>query len=144
MRVSFKTFKQKLIKLSITTSMMMASGFMILSTPMRAYAATTNVTPTAKVSFTFDDGLSSASTQAAPTLAKYGFTGTDYVITGCVGMTTAPNTCHANNDATYMSWAQVQALRRPSTDCGHPLSGLRRLRGSARAVRASRCPCGVR
>ena len=70
--------------------------------------------PTAKVSFTFDDGLASAATQAAPTLAKYGLTGTDYIITGCVGMTTTPNTCRANTGAPYMSWAQIQALQNTS------------------------------
>jgi len=71
----------------------------------------TNAAPAAKISFTFDDGLNSAYTQAAPTLAKYGLTGTDYVITGCVGMTTVGNTCRANPDTTYMTWAQVQALQ---------------------------------
>jgi peptidoglycan/xylan/chitin deacetylase (PgdA/CDA1 family) len=68
-------------------------------------------TPAARVSFTFDDGLASAMSQAAPTLAKYGFTGTDYVITNCVGMATAPNTCHANTDATYMTWDQITQLK---------------------------------
>jgi peptidoglycan/xylan/chitin deacetylase (PgdA/CDA1 family) len=79
--------------------------------PLNAAAATQNLTPTARVSFTFDDSLASAYTTAAPTLQKYGFVGTDYVITGCVGMTQAPNTCHANNDAVYMSWAQVTGLK---------------------------------
>lgn len=79
--------------------------------PFQAFALTTNVSPEAKVSFTFDDGLHSAYAQAAPTLSKYGLVGTDYVISGCVGMTTAPNTCHANTDATYMSWDQVVALQ---------------------------------
>ena len=114
MGVSFKTFKNRLIKSAITSSMLTASVFMVLSTPLHALAATTNITPTAKISFTFDDGLASASTQAAPTLAKYGFSATDYVITGCVGMSTAPNTCHANTDATYLTWAQVQALQNTS------------------------------
>ena len=75
-------------------------------------AATVNpITAQPRISFTFDDGLASAYSQAAPTLAKYGLSGTDYTITGCVGMTKAPNTCRANPDATYMSWAQVQALQ---------------------------------
>ncbi|HSX44981.1 MAG TPA: discoidin domain-containing protein [Candidatus Saccharimonadales bacterium] len=78
---------------------------------MQAYAATINTSPAAKVSFTFDDGLTSAATQAAPTLQKYGLTATDYVITGCVGMTTAPNTCHANTDASYMTWDQINQLK---------------------------------
>jgi len=79
--------------------------------PPKAAAATTSIAPTAKISFTFDDGLNSAVATAAPTLAKYGFTGTDYVITNCVGMTTVPNTCLANQDAAYMTWAQVQSLQ---------------------------------
>lgn len=80
--------------------------------PMTARAASVaNPAPTAKISFTFDDGLASAYTNAAPILKKYGLTGTDYVITGCVGMTTAPNTCHANTEAKYMSWTQVTSLQ---------------------------------
>lgn len=73
--------------------------------------AVSSATPTAKVSFTFDDGYTSALTQAAPVLQKYGFQGTNYVITDCVGMTTAPNTCHADSDATYMTWDQISQLR---------------------------------
>lgn len=66
---------------------------------------------TAKVTFTFDDARVSSYTNAAPTLAKYGLKGTNYVTTGCVGMTTTPNTCHAANDVKYMTWAQVKALQ---------------------------------
>lgn len=65
----------------------------------------------AKISFTFDDGLSSTYTQAAPTLAKYGLTATNYVTTGCVGMTKAPNKCAADTNATYMTWQQIVALQ---------------------------------
>ncbi|HSX08300.1 MAG TPA: polysaccharide deacetylase family protein [Candidatus Saccharimonadales bacterium] len=82
--------------------------------PIAVHAATTTVSnpaPSAKVSFTFDDGLASAYTQAAPTLAKYGLSGTNYIITNCVGMVTAPNTCRANTTLPYMSWTQVQALQ---------------------------------
>ena len=64
--------------------------------------------PVGKVSLTFDDGLQSAYTNAAPILQTYGLTGTDYVPTGCVG---SVGTCPANPDATYMNWAQVQALQ---------------------------------
>lgn len=77
----------------------------------QASAAVTNPTGTAKVSFTFDDGLQSSYTLAAPTLKKYGFTATNFVTTGCIGMTTIPNTCRANTDARYMTWAQVKALQ---------------------------------
>lgn len=69
------------------------------------------VSSSAKISFTFDDGLETALTQAAPTLAQYGLSGTDYIITGCVGMATQPNTCRANTKTTYMSWDQVVRLQ---------------------------------
>ncbi|MBX4197357.1 polysaccharide deacetylase family protein [Candidatus Saccharibacteria bacterium] len=82
-----------------------------IAMPLQSLAASAPINTGAKVSFTFDDSLASAYTQAAPTLAKYGFTGTNYAISGCVGMTTAPNTCHANNDAVYMSWDQLTALQ---------------------------------
>lgn len=80
-------------------------------TSKRAEALVSNASAEPKVSFTFDDGLTSSLTQAAPTLQKYGFTGTNYVSTGCVGMTTAPNTCQANTAATYMDWSQIAQLQ---------------------------------
>jgi peptidoglycan/xylan/chitin deacetylase (PgdA/CDA1 family) len=70
-----------------------------------------NPAPAALVSFTFDDGDRSAYTQAAPTLAKHGLTGTNYVIPACVGMTTVPNTCRADTGVPYLTWAEVRALR---------------------------------
>ena len=65
----------------------------------------------AKVTFSFDDGAASSYTYAAPTLAKYGLSGTNFVTTGCVGMTTVPNTCRADQDVKYMTWDQVKALQ---------------------------------
>ena len=56
-------------------------------------------------------GALSSLTQAAPTLKKYGLTGTNYVITDCVGMTTVPNTCRANTDVPYMTWDQILQLQ---------------------------------
>ncbi len=79
--------------------------------PLQAFATVSQPAAAANISFTFDDGLNSALTQAAPALAAHGLTGTDYVITGCVGMTTAPNTCAADNDMTYMTWDQVTQLQ---------------------------------
>ncbi len=111
MHVSMKFIRQSLSRAAVTVGVTLSVGAMTLGPSLRAFAATTNITPTAKVSFTFDDGLTSAYTQAAPTLAKYGFTGTNYVISGCVGMTTTPNTCHANTAATYMDWTQIKALQ---------------------------------
>ncbi|MCA9346427.1 polysaccharide deacetylase family protein [Candidatus Saccharibacteria bacterium] len=81
-----------------------------LSGFIKAQAIATNaVVP--KISFTFDDGYSSVLSQAAPTLASYGYTGTSFVITGCVGMTTAPNTCAADTDKTYMTWDQILSVK---------------------------------
>lgn len=74
-------------------------------------AATQNPTAAARVSFTFDDGYASVYSIAVPTLSKYGLTGTSYIVTHCVGMTTVPNTCGAETDKRYMTWAQVQALQ---------------------------------
>jgi peptidoglycan/xylan/chitin deacetylase (PgdA/CDA1 family) len=79
--------------------------------PTAANAAVENPAPAPLVSFTFDDGMASALTQAAPTLQKYGLTGTNYIITNCVGMTTVPNTCRANTDVPYMTWAQITTLQ---------------------------------
>lgn len=99
-------------KISTVTVLATAALTISLSVfPGISAALVANPTPTAKVSFTFDDGQASSYTQAAPTLAKYGLTGTNYVITGCVGMTTVPNTCRANQDVSYMSWTQIQALQ---------------------------------
>lgn len=62
------------------------------------------------ISFTFDDGMTNAYTLAAPALQKYGYSGTDYVVPDCVGMSTAPNTCKADPSHTYMTWDQVKGL----------------------------------
>lgn len=102
-------------KLLLTLVMLVLSAFAVTTT--HALAATTfangvtNPTPAAQISFTFDDGLTSTLTAAAPAMAKYGIKGTTYVITGCVGMTKVNNTCHANTSTTYMSWAQIQSLK---------------------------------
>jgi peptidoglycan/xylan/chitin deacetylase (PgdA/CDA1 family) len=82
-----------------------------LLSPTAASAAVDNPAATPLVSFTFDDGGQSALTQAAPTLQKYGLTGTNYVITNCVGMTAVPNTCRANTDIPYMPWDQITQLQ---------------------------------
>ncbi len=107
----FTTFLKNTKKLSAlaVVSVFVLSVFYPLSA--HAQVASINATPSAKISFTFDDGLDSAFTQAAPILAKYGLTGTDYVITGCVGMTQKGNTCHANTDAQYMTWDQISGLQ---------------------------------
>lgn len=90
----------------------------VTSTAQAALAVALNPTPSAKISITFDEGYNSTATQAAPTLAKYGLTATVYVTTGCVGMTTIPNTCHANNYASYISWAQISQLKNAGWEIG--------------------------
>src|SRR5687767_2230014 len=89
----------------------MVFALVSLGMPMRANAAVTNPTPAAKVSFTFDDGFASTYTQAAPTLAKYDLSGTSYVITGCVGMTSVPNNCRADKNTRYLTWDQINQLK---------------------------------
>lgn len=102
---SYKTLLPRMLAVIIVT------GLLFTLAPIQALAATTNISPAAKVSFTFDDGVASSYTQAAPTLAKYGLGGTVYVSTGCVGMTQVPNTCRANTDTPYMTWEQLTQLR---------------------------------
>src|SRR3989344_662475 len=102
--------KQKLVKSCVISLAIFYGSFFAFGVPLRAYAAT-DLTPAAKVTFTFDDGLNSSLTQAAPTLAKYGFAGVNYVTTGCIGMTTVPNTCGADEDEAYMTWDQVVQLQ---------------------------------
>lgn len=79
----------------------------IMLAPLHAWAASGSQ-PQAKVSFTFDDGLASALNKAAPTLAKYGYTGTSYAISGCVQTS---GTCPADPDAKYMTWNQLTNLK---------------------------------
>jgi peptidoglycan/xylan/chitin deacetylase (PgdA/CDA1 family) len=95
----------------MTVGLAVAALSAALLTPGVANAAVDNPAPQPLVSFTFDDGMTSAIDQAAPTLKKYGLTGTSYVITGCVGMTAVPNTCRAGTDVPYMTWAQVNQLK---------------------------------
>lgn len=84
---------------------------MALPLPAAAVVAPHNVEPFAKVSFTFDDGLANTLTEAAPTLAAHGLTGTSFATTDCIGMTAVPNTCAADPDVSYMSWEQLTELR---------------------------------
>ncbi len=92
---------------------LISTSIMTLFSPLSVQAAATgtSLNSAARISFTFDDSLQSAYTNAAPILQQYGLTGTDYAISGCVGMVTVPNTCLANTDTPYMTWAQLQALQ---------------------------------
>jgi peptidoglycan/xylan/chitin deacetylase (PgdA/CDA1 family) len=117
------TFRTKTLK---TLATILAFSFIMLTLSQSAIAVNQNLDSVAKVSFTFDDGLASASTEAAKTLANYGFTGTDYVITSCVGMNTVPNNCPADGDVPYMTWSQIIDLQNKGWEIGshtntHPL-----------------------
>ncbi|HEV7454537.1 MAG TPA: polysaccharide deacetylase family protein [Candidatus Saccharimonadales bacterium] len=108
----FTKYLKKIQSAVLATSLVCSVA--ISAVPMAASAApavSAPFTSGAKVSFTFDDSLQSAVTQAAPVLAKYNYPGVDYVISGCVGMVTVPNTCAANQNLPYMTWAQVAALK---------------------------------
>lgn len=96
--------------LAMTT--MLASVVTVAGIPGAQTAlAATNPAPQASVSFTFDDGLASIAKLAAPTLKRYGLSGTSYVTTKCVGMIAIPNTCRADRDKSYMTWAQIQNIQ---------------------------------
>ena len=97
----------KLMTIAVAVAAMAAA----LLTPGAANAEVENPAPAAQVSFTFDDGFLSSLNGAAPTLQKHGLTGTNYVVTNCVGMTTVPNTCRAKDDVAYMTWAQIKQLQ---------------------------------
>lgn len=107
--MTFTIIKQRITRTSAALLLFAATSMTALTGVVQA--AVTNPTPAAKVSFTFDDGALSAYTQAAPTLKKYGLSGTNYVTTSCVGMTQVPNTCRADNDIPYMTWAQIKELQ---------------------------------
>jgi peptidoglycan/xylan/chitin deacetylase (PgdA/CDA1 family) len=107
MRLSRLLKRSALVALAVS----LVALSLVAALPTTARAAVTNPAPSAKVSFTFDDGLNTAYSQAAPTLATYGLNGTSYIITGCVGMVTTPNTCPADTGQTYMTWDQITALQ---------------------------------
>ncbi len=116
------------IKKALLTVTVMATVFAVgLVKNNTAEAAVQNPTAKAKVSFTFDDGGNSNINKAAPALAKYGFTGTSYITTSCVGKTTVPNTCAADTGIPYMTWAQIKTLQNTygweigSHSVNHPL-----------------------
>lgn len=99
-------------------------GMTIFSPIAYALAAPSTLAPVAKVSFTFDDGLTDALTKAAPVLANYGYAGTSYAISSCVGTV---GTCAADTDASYMTWPQITQLQNTyhweigSHSVSHPL-----------------------
>ena len=103
LKSKFTAFMAVIFSITIGLSLVAALSAQAASTPTN-----TSLSPVAKVSFTFDDGLASSYTNAAPILAQYGLTGTDYIPTSCIGST---GTCPENTSAVYMTWAQVQSLQ---------------------------------
>jgi peptidoglycan/xylan/chitin deacetylase (PgdA/CDA1 family) len=106
---SFPISKQRLAALFGAAVLVLSASATLFSANLAK--ADTSLAASPKISFTFDDGLASSYLKAAPTLQKYGLTGTNYVIANCVGMTTAPNTCNADKNGIYMTWDQVVALQ---------------------------------
>ncbi len=100
-----KQFIKKAQSLAFAASLLFSVGMSAL--PYVHAAAATSLTAAPRVTFTFDDGLSSALSLAAPTLQKYGLTGTNYIITKCVATT---GTCLADPAASYMTWDQIKQL----------------------------------
>ena len=102
-------------RLSTTLRRLSFGLFALLSIVMLTFVtpaqAALNAPVKAKITISFDDGRASTYTKAAPILQKYGLSGTAYITTDCVGMTKTPNTCHAANDVSYMSWSQVKTLQ---------------------------------
>jgi len=108
------TLFSKALKLAATSAFI--AVFAVVAHTNVANAATTSLTPTGKVSFTFDDGYKSAVTKAAPVLAESGITGTEYVTTGFIG-----------SSSEYMTWPEVSQLAGYGWEIGghsvdHPLS----------------------
>lgn len=91
---------------AFASAAILALGIVFPIIPIKAHAASLTVAP--RVSFTFDDGLLSSYTQAAPTLAKYGFKGVLYTTSTCIG---SVNTCPAEPTHQYMGWNEVNSLK---------------------------------
>lgn len=102
-----KQFIKKAQSLAFAASLLFSIG--VTAVP-HAHAATTatSLAASPRITFTFDDGLTSALTNAAPILQKYGLSGTNYVITHCVGTN---GTCAADPTKSYMTWDQIKQLQ---------------------------------
>lgn len=108
--------------------LLLIGALLIAPLSNRAFAASPSE---AKISFTFDDGFEST-LLAASTLQPYGYTGTSYITTNCIGMAIGDTTtaCEIGNDKKYMTWAQVAQLSSQygweigSHTKSHPLTAL--------------------
>lgn len=100
MRESMKRpYRHTLRSMAALSLAMLSFLGLTIAMPAHTFAAVTSPQPAAKVSFTFDDGYLSALQKAAPVLAEYGMTGTEYIITGNIGKTG------------YLQWPQVTQLQ---------------------------------
>lgn len=95
---------------TITASVVLSACVSVLAAPVQ------NLTPAARVSFTFDDGLLSVIEKALPALD--GLPGTAYIVTDCIGMTSVPNDCAADGTKPYMTWDQVRQLQESGWEIG--------------------------
>lgn len=95
-------------KIAVFFYSLMILSFSFNSVAVGAFATTENNYSLPKLSFTFDDGLSSTLLTAAPTLQKYTFSATNYITTNCIN---SVNTCRADENTKYMTWDQVRQLQ---------------------------------
>lgn len=114
-------FLKKAQSLALVAVLALSMGLAIVP---KAHAAT-SLTAAPRVTFTFDDGLKS-SVLAAQTLAPYGISATNYIITNCVGKTSADKCVAADDTHNYMTWAEINALKAAGWNIGshtasHPL-----------------------
>lgn len=98
----------KLLYNSYLAGLSLLISLVLAGLPLTVSRAAVNPTPAAQISFTFDDGLTSAITKAAPILQKYGIKGTEYVATNCVG---SNRTCPVDKTSSFMTWNQIKNLK---------------------------------
>lgn len=106
---SFTFIKRLAIKtVAVVTAMSLAVSSL---TPVVASATAADFVSTAKVSFTFDDGLASTML-AAETLKAVdpSYNGTAYITTGCVGVTEPINDCIPDWAYPYLTWDDISKL----------------------------------
>lgn len=75
--------------------------------------------PPRAVAITFDDGFANLATVGAPVMARYGFTGTVYIITGMVGRTTHwTDRGVALPPVPLLSWRQIEEAQQSGIEIG--------------------------
>ncbi|MDQ3706188.1 MAG: polysaccharide deacetylase family protein [Chloroflexota bacterium] len=75
--------------------------------------------PSRAVAITFDDGFANFADEGVPTLRRYGFSSTVYVITGMVGrMTRWTDGPRALPSLPILTWEQIERLQREGVEIG--------------------------